>query len=287
MELRAHVGDPQVPREPVALPGVLGDAEQRRALAHGERAEQRQPVGPEVPAVRPLHVPDHAGAGSAEAERAVDEGERGGVLGQLLGEPRLLVEHQPIERRDEVGGRLGLRGQLRAEMQHGAADGDRAVGGLAARLQVAPADAQHALIVGDVRSSPLAAHDADGVRAEEAEGHAPVAGVVDRVRLDAAHAVHDLDGGDRGCVGAHGAPRALDGGVDERRAVVGGSVRLGFDAGAVLGGPGDEAKRHRCDGASGGECRLAQRSIRQYMRTTHEIGLRRMPLAPPRRRLDA
>ena len=188
VELPAEVGDAQEPGEPLArnalqLGAALGDVEERRALADGELGEQGDLGRAEVPAVGALHVADDARAGRAQPQRAVDDGQRVAVLGQLLGELRLLVEHEAVERGDEVvrGGRA--RGQLGAEAQHGISGADLTVRertsrahctigsrvrrNTAARLEVATPHAQRALAVEDARAVVLAAHDADGVGAEQ------------------------------------------------------------------------------------------------------------------------
>ena len=173
-----------------------------------------------------------------------------GVLGQLLGEPRLLVQHQPVERGDEVGGRLRPGGQLGAKVQRGAPGGHDAIadldaGVVAAGLQVATPHAEHlspsrmCARVPSQRTTPTA-YEPNSPKAIVPSARSSMACASTRRTPSTI-----CTAGSGASPGRMTLPRSLDGVVDQRGAVIVDSPGFGLDAAAVLGGPGDEAERHR------------------------------------------
>ena len=147
MVVRPHVGDPQVPGVAIgaaaaARLAAAGDAEQRCALAHRKLAEERELVRGDVPRLDALDVARHALSDGAQPQRPVHDRERALVLGERLGEPRLLVEHRALEHVGQLirGARAVFK--PRAEAQPQRARRDMLIARLAAALQVDAEDPQ-------------------------------------------------------------------------------------------------------------------------------------------------
>src|SRR5262249_3232445 len=88
---------------------------------------------------------------------------------------------------------------------------------------------------------------AHGIRPEQSEDERAPGGLVHGMGLDTADAVDDLERGRGRTRGRDALPGPLLDELDGRRALGGAAGVLGVepDAGAVLGGPWEQAERHR------------------------------------------